>query len=84
LQAVDALQTNWGPHLGRIISPTLAVWGEHDGITPVALGCDIAETPVYEQLIVLPNAEHNPMWERVEAINAEVLRFLAEASDTGR
>ena len=73
---VDALQTDWASHLTRITAPTLVVWGERDALTPLALGRGIAETVTDAQLIVLPNAGHNPMWECAEAFNAEVLRFL--------
>ena len=79
---VDALQPAWESHLARIASPTLVVWGEHDAITPLALGRDIAQTVADAQLIVLPNARHNPMWECPEAFNTEVLRFLSDQADT--
>ena len=79
---VDALQPDWESHLARISSPTLVVWGEHDAITPLARGREIAETVADAQLIVLPNAGHNPMWECAEAFNTEVLRFLTDRDDT--
>src|SRR5215204_6264181 len=60
---VDALQPDWESHLARISSPTLVVWGEHDAITPLARGREIAETVADARLIVLPNAGHNSMWE---------------------
>ncbi len=74
---VDALQTDWVSHLTRITAPTLVVWGERDALTPLALGRVIAETITSARLIVLPNTGHSPMWERPEAFNAEVLRFLS-------
>ena len=74
--AVDALQSDWAWHLTRITAPTLVVWGERDALTPLALGHHIAETVTSAQLIVLPNAGHNPMWECAEGFNAEVLRVL--------
>jgi len=80
---VDALQTDWEPHLRRINVPTLIVWGEHDGITPLALGDEIAAVVPGARLITLAEAGHNPMWERADAFNAEVLRFLAGRDDTG-
>ena len=73
---VDALQTDWTSHLTRITSPTLVVWGERDALTPLTLGHVIAGTIAGAELFVLPNAGHNPMWERPEAFNAEVMRFL--------
>jgi pimeloyl-ACP methyl ester carboxylesterase len=81
---VDALQPDGESHLARIISPTLVVWGEHDAITPLALGRDIAKTVADAQLIVLPNAGHSPMWECAEAFNTEVLRFLTDWDETGK
>jgi pimeloyl-ACP methyl ester carboxylesterase len=80
---VDALQTDWEPHLSRIKAPTLVVWGERDAITPRALGHEIAAVIPDARLITLAEAGHNPMWERAEAFNAEVLRFLADRDETG-
>ena len=80
---VDALQTDWEPHLRRIEAPTLVVWGERDAITPRALGHEIAAVVPGARLITLAEAGHNPLWERAEAFNAEVLRFLADRDDTG-
>jgi pimeloyl-ACP methyl ester carboxylesterase len=80
---VDALQTDWEPHLRRIDAPTLVVWGERDAITPRALGQEIAAVVPGARLFTLAEAGHNPMWERAEAFNAEVLRFLADRDDTG-
>jgi pimeloyl-ACP methyl ester carboxylesterase len=80
---VDALQTDWEPHLRRIDAPTLVIWGERDAITPIALGHQIAAVVPGARLITLAGAGHNPMWEFAEAFNAEVLRFLADHDDTG-
>ncbi len=80
---VDAMQTDWEPHLRRINAPTLVVWGERDAITPGALGHEIAAVVPGARLITLAEAGHNPMWERADVFNAEVLRFLADRDDTG-
>jgi pimeloyl-ACP methyl ester carboxylesterase len=79
----DALQTGWEPHLRRIKAPTLVVWGERDAITPHALGHGIAAAVPGARLLTLAEAGHNPMWERAEAFNAEVLCFLADRDETG-
>jgi pimeloyl-ACP methyl ester carboxylesterase len=81
---VDALQTDWERHLRRISAPTLVIWGERDAITPLAFGHEIAEIISGARLITMAEAGHNPMWERAEAFNAEVLRFLTDRDDTGR
>jgi pimeloyl-ACP methyl ester carboxylesterase len=80
---VDALRSDWEPHLRRIDAPTLVVWGERDAITPLVLGQEITAIFSGARLITLPKAGHNPMWERAEAFNAEVLRFLAARDETG-
>jgi pimeloyl-ACP methyl ester carboxylesterase len=80
---VDALRSDWEPHLRRIDAPTLVVWGERDAITPLVLGQEITAIISGARLITLPKAGHNPMWERAEAFNAEVLRFLAARDETG-
>ena len=82
---VDVLQTDWERHLRRISAPTLVVWGERDAITPLAFGHEITAMVSGARLITLAEAGHNPMWERAEAFNAEVLRFLAnrDRDDTG-
>ena len=80
---VDALQTDWQPLLRRIEAPTLVVWGERDAITPLALGEEIAAVIPGARLITLVETGHNPMWERADAFNAEVLHFLADRDDIG-
>src|SRR5918998_231540 len=80
---VDALQTDWEPHLRRINAPTLVVWGERDAITPLKLGHEIAAVVPSARLLTLAEAGHNPMWERANVFNAEVLTFLTDRDDTG-
>jgi pimeloyl-ACP methyl ester carboxylesterase len=75
--AVDALEIDWERHLRQITAPTLVVWGERDAITPLALGHEIAAVISDARLITLAETGHNPMWDRADAFNAEVLRFLA-------
>ncbi|MGH2616602.1 MAG: alpha/beta fold hydrolase [Thermomicrobiales bacterium] len=82
--AIDALQTDWEPHLSRISAPTLVVWGEHDSITPIGFGHRIAAAVPAARLAIVPGAGHSPMWERPEAFNAEILRFLGDPQDVTR
>ena len=80
---IDALQTDWEPLLRQIEAPTLVVWGERDAITPLALGHGITAVVPDARLITLAEAGHNPMWERADVFNAEVLHFLADRNETG-
>jgi pimeloyl-ACP methyl ester carboxylesterase len=80
---IDSLRTDWEPHLRRIGAPTLVVWGERDAITPLVLGHEITAVVPGARLITLAKTGHNPMWERADVFNAEVMRFLANREDTG-
>lgn len=63
--------------LARIAASTLVVWGERDALVPPAVGERIVELVPDARFVLLPGAGHNPMWERPEAFNRLVGRFLA-------
>ena len=64
------------PLLPRVACPTLLVWGEHDPLTPVSDGELIAALMPAARLVVIEGAGHNPMADRPDAFNRQVLRFL--------
>jgi pimeloyl-ACP methyl ester carboxylesterase len=64
------------PLLPRVRAPTLLVWGEHDPITPVSDGRLIEALIPGARLVVIAGASHNPMADRPEAFNRELVRFL--------
>ena len=66
------------PLLPRVSAPTLLLWGEHDPITPVQDGEAIARLIPGARLVVIEGASHNPMADRPDAFNAELLAFLRE------
>lgn len=68
------------PLLPRVAVPTLLLWGEHDPITPVADAEVIARLVPGARLVVIPGASHNPMADRPEAFNRELLQFFSEGA----
>ncbi len=66
------------PLLPRVRAPTLLLWGEHDPVTPVADAEAIARLVPGARLVVIEGASHNPMADRPDAFNEELLRFLGE------
>ena len=63
-------------YLYRVKCPTLIVWGERDGVVPVAHGqLYQAEIPGAE-CAVLPSCGHVPHVEQAEAFAATVLKYL--------
>lgn len=65
------------PLLGRVAVPTLLLWGERDGIVPVADGRVMRAEIPGARLLLLSGAAHNPMVDRPDDFNGAVLRFLA-------
>lgn len=57
--------------------PTLLVWGERDAIVPQAVGERLARGMPAAELVVIPNAGHQPMWEAPGAFNSVLATFLA-------
>ena len=70
------LRADWRAKLSRIQAPTLVVWGEHDRICPISIGRSIVAIVPGSRLVVIEGAAHNPMWERPDAFDREVLDFL--------
>lgn len=69
------------PLLPRLDSPTLLVWGEHDPLTPVEDGEAIERLLPRARLVVIEGASHNPMADRPDAFNRELLRFFDEGGE---
>ena len=62
--------------LGAITLPTLIVWGEHDGLIPLALGRRFADEIPGARLVVVPGSGHAPMIETPQAFLAALGDFL--------
>lgn len=61
--------------LGKIISPTLLVWGDSDKMIPVQYAKEYNEIPDSE-LVVIKNCGHTPYVEKPMTFNKLVLKFL--------
>ncbi len=61
--------------IGKIISPTLLVWGETDRMIPVQYAKEYSEIPDHE-LVVIKNCGHTPYVEKPMTFNKLVLKFL--------
>jgi pimeloyl-ACP methyl ester carboxylesterase len=75
--SIQLLQADWRTKLPRIEAPTLVIWGEHDKVCPLAIGRRIVAAIAGSRLVVVDGAAHNPMWERPDVFDREVLDFLA-------
>lgn len=64
------------PLLGRIVHPTLLVWGRLDPLTPLSHGWQMADAIPHSRLVVLPDAAHNPMADTPVRFNEVVGTFL--------
>ena len=80
--ARQLLTADLRPKLGQIAAPTLVVLGERDTLVPLAFGHRLADALPNAELVVIPDAGHNPMWERPEAFNRMMLKFLESGTST--
>jgi pimeloyl-ACP methyl ester carboxylesterase len=65
--------------VSRIAVPTLVLMGQHDQLTPLSDGADLAQRLPQARLVVVPDAGHMPMIEQPAAVNAALRTFLTEA-----
>ena len=63
--------------LDRITAPTLLIWGDRDPLVPVKRGARVQEQIAGSRLLILPGARHVPMYERPDACNGAIERFLS-------
>ena len=68
-------------YLSRVKCPTLVVWGERDGVVPVAHGQVYEAEVANAAFTVLPSCGHLPHVEHPEALANTVLQYL-EQCDT--
>jgi pimeloyl-ACP methyl ester carboxylesterase len=64
--------------LSRVAAPTLVVWGEDDGIAPLAYGRAYAEAIPGARWEVVPEAGHYPEIEQPDRLRGLVTRFAEE------
>lgn len=67
------------PLLARLEAPTLLIWGVDDPLTPVDDGRVMRDLIPDARLVVLEGAAHNPMADRPEQFNRELLTYLRGA-----
>ena len=70
--------------LGRVDIPTLAIWGERDGVTSPAYGEAYAGTIPGASFVTVPNAAHHPHVEQPARALDLIYRFLAGVSGRER
>lgn len=62
--------------LGQIRHPTLVLWGAEDRIFPPQVGKELHATVQGSTFMLIAGAGHIPQWERPEAVNPILLKFL--------
>jgi pimeloyl-ACP methyl ester carboxylesterase len=62
--------------LEHIAAPTLLIWGTRDPLVPIGQSPEVQRRIANSRLLPLPGARHVPMYERSEACNNAIARFL--------
>jgi pimeloyl-ACP methyl ester carboxylesterase len=74
------LRANVGAELEAVAGvPMLLVWGERDTIVPPGIGQALCRRLPSAQLAIIPDAGHQPMWEKPEAFNRVLTAYLDRA-----
>ncbi len=63
--------------LERIAAPTLLIWGDRDPLVPPSRGERVQRQIAGSRLLIIPGARHVPMYERPDACNGAIERFLS-------
>ena len=66
--------------LGEIAAPVLAVWGEHDRVTPESSAREIADGVHDSRTAVIPDASHLAPVDAPDAVAEVLQQFLSERS----
>lgn len=70
------------PKMGAIETPSLIIWGAHDGIIPYAMAQNaydaLGTPPDKKQIVTLPNSAHNGFHEEPAAFVSAVRAFVEE------
>jgi pimeloyl-ACP methyl ester carboxylesterase len=64
-------------YLHRVKTPTLIIWGAHDGVVSTAHAQAYLQRIAGAELVVLPHCGHLPLVEQPEACVHAVLSYLA-------
>ncbi|HEX6288010.1 MAG TPA: alpha/beta fold hydrolase [Herpetosiphonaceae bacterium] len=76
LSALDLLSNDVTASLGKIIAPTLLIWGAQDKLVPSAVGEAVQQAIHGSRLAIIPGAGHVPMWDQPQRFNQLALDFL--------
>jgi len=69
-------QADLAGHLAEVTVPTLVIWGENDTLIDPLIGRELAASLPRAELVMIPEAGHNPMWDRPHRFNEVLLEFL--------
>ncbi len=65
-------------HLGEIKKPTLIIWGNQDGLIPVADANTFNKGIAGSELVIFEDCGHVPQYEKALDFNKKVLEFLGK------
>jgi pimeloyl-ACP methyl ester carboxylesterase len=78
---IAAARDDVGQQAGRILAPSLLIWGQADPIIPLAVAEDLVSRLPNARLEVMRGVGHCPMLERPERFNALVADWVDEVGD---
>ncbi len=76
VRSLTLWEDGFAKHLGEIRHSTLIIWGAEDHIFPPQVGRDLHALITGSTFTLIPGVAHIPQWERPDAVNPILLRFL--------
>lgn len=76
----NILELNLTQQLKNIKTPTLVLWGRHDGINTIEMGMEAFESLGAEEknMVIFENSGHQPFIDEPDAFTTEVLHLVEE------
>jgi non-heme chloroperoxidase len=78
----DLLEYDDTAELGRILAPTLLLWGDADTLVPRDMQDQLVSNMPDAVLIVYANVGHTPRWEDPSRFSADAAAFVEELNST--
>lgn len=71
-------RSEFSARLPEVKAPTLLIWGDADPISPVAVGCHLAEALHRAELMIVPGGDHMVARDRAEEVAPRIERHLLD------
>ncbi len=73
---LNLINTDLSNVISKVKTPTLIIWGENDGITPISDGQKIHNLIKHSKLAVIKDARHSPQFTNSEEVVEKIYEYI--------